>query len=208
MKLLYVLLLLVTLTTSAQSTTFGIKAAINLAQFEGIELIGDYKNTPRISYGGGLFLNQKLTGHSNLQVEVLYSEQGTDLDSYDFPGMTYQLNYVATPLYYRFTFKNEGQFHILLGARPAILVNSKLKITEDDDEMNISTESYFSDNGLDIKVNEFDFALSGGIGIGKPDAAMLNITYSQGIINVFEGADATDNVKNILLQVGFCFAFN
>lgn len=191
----------------AQSTTsFGIKGALNLSEFSGMDLDEGYDNTKRISYAAGIYLNQELSVYSNIQLGVLYSEKGTDLDSEEFPGMLYQLNYLSLPLSYRLHTSPSGNFHILIGVQPSFLLNSKLKITDYETDVTLDLDNYYTEEGADIKVNDFDFSVTGGLGIGLPYSAMLTVTYSYGLMDVFKGADAPSGVRNTVIEVGFCFS--
>lgn len=200
-------LLLFCLFLQAQDrTSFGIKGALNLAEFQGLDMEDGYENTKRISYAAGIYLNQQLSNDSNLQLGVLYSEKGSDLDSNNSPGLLYQLNYVSTPLTYRYHIGSGGSFHLLVGVQPSFLINNKLKITEDDNSVTVDLDTYYADGGADIQVNTFDFAVSGGIGIGLPYSAMLSASYSYGLLDVFKGSDAPKGVRNTVIEVGFCFS--
>lgn len=204
-QLLAVCIFACTMSYGQSNTSFGIKGAVNLGELKDIPLGDKYKNTKRISYATGLFINQKLSPHSNIQIEALYSEMGSDLDHDSDPSYTYQLNYASLPILYRFHFKADGNLHLQLGVVPSYLVNAKLKIEAQDATDVLDLEDYFKDNGTDTEVNPFDFAVTAGLGLGLPHAAVLTVSYSYGLTDVFKGADAPTGIRNTLIQVGFCF---
>lgn len=182
---------------------FGLKAAMNGSGLSAIDFGVSAEQKMRLSFAGGLFFNHELSKKNSLHAEALYSMQGADITRGSDPRMTYRLDYLILPVYYRHHFKENRAFSVQFGLQPSYLMNAQAKIVGGN-EPAIDLNKYFSSRGMNTKVNKWDVGISGGLGFGFGMFSSLTLTYTHGLMDVFEGGHAPSGVKNYLIQFGLC----
>lgn len=182
---------------------FGLKAAMNASGLSTIDFGVSTEQKMRMSFAGGLFFNHELSKKNSIHVEGLYSMQGADITRGSEPRLTYRLDYIALPVYFRHHFKANRSFSVQFGVQPSYLVNSQAKIVGDS-EPAVELKDYFASRGMDMKLNPFDVGISGGFGFGFGMFSALTLTYTHGLMDVFEGSHAPSGVQNYLIQFGLC----
>lgn len=182
---------------------FGPKAAMNGSGLSAIDFGVSTEQKIRMSFAGGLFFNHELSKKNSLHVEALYSMQGAEVTRGSDPRMTYRLEYITLPVYFRHHFKANRSLSIQFGVQPSYLMNSQAKIVGDN-EPAAELKDYFASRGMDMKPNPFDVGISGGFGFGFGIFSALTLTYTYGLMDVFEGSHAPSGVKNYLIQFGLC----
>lgn len=182
---------------------FGLKAAMNGSGLTEIDFGVTTEQKMRLSFAGGLFFNHELSKKNSIHVEALYSMQGADITKGSEPRMTYRMDYIVVPVYYRHHFNERKAFSIQIGLQPSFLMNGRAKIVGGS-ESATDLNDYFTSQGMDMSLNTFDVGISGGFGFGFGMFSTITLTYTQGLMSVFEGSNAPSGVKNYLLQLGFC----
>jgi len=119
---------------TAQEIKFGIKGGGNFATLEG----EDFSSDNLISYHAGVLVEFNLLENFSIQPELLYSSQGTKIDSEDL-----KLDYVSMPVLAKF-----------------YLTSKKLSL-----EVGPQFSFLLSENVQDqFETESFDFAAAGGLG--------------------------------------------
>lgn len=183
---------------------FGLKAGMNMAGLSDLELGADAEQKMRFSFAGGLFFNQEINSKNSIHVEALYSFQGADVRWENQPDEVLRMDYITVPVYFRHHFKENRAFSIQLGVQAAFLANGQVKVTEGTDSESYELNDYFASKGVDMKVKTFDLGVSAGLGFGFGGFSTITLTYTQGLMGAFDGADAPEGAKNYLIQLGLC----
>lgn len=197
---------LFTLGTAAKAqheNHFGFKAAMNGSGLSTIDFGVSTEQKIRMSFAGGLFFNHELTRKNSIHIEALYSMQGADVTRGSDPRMTYRLDYITLPVYFRHHFKENRSFSFQFGLQPAYLMSAQIKIVGGE-EPATDMDDYFTAHGMNMKANKFDVGISGGFGFGFGLFSALTLTYTHGLLDVFGGSGAPSGVKNYLIQFGLC----
>lgn len=192
-----------TVAKAQQENHFGLKAAMNAGGLSTIDFGVTTEQKIRMSFAGGLFFNHELTRKNSIHIEALYSMQGADVTRGSDPRMTYRLDYIALPGYFRHHFKENRSFSVQFGLQPSYLMNARAKIVGES-EAATDLDDYFTAHGMNMKANKFDVGISGGFGFGFGLFSALTLTYTHGLLDVFGGSGAPSGVKNYLIQFGLC----
>ncbi|WP_284651317.1 porin family protein [Flavobacterium terrisoli] len=176
-KAIGLLILLMSVTTmNAQLVKFGLKAGPNFSNLEGDNLNG----STYTSFHFGATLELKLVGNLSLQPEVVYSSQGTKIDSNAFSDINY--NYITVPVLVKFYILSD-RLSLDVGPQFSFLVNEDVS-----DQFEGET---------------FDFGVAGGLGLNVTKHVFLQARYIAGLTEASRNADVTNRV--IQLSVGYKF---
>lgn len=177
MKKAFVLLicLFITYQGISQGLDLGVKAGVNFANITDASGLNN-----RTGFVAGVFVGGKLSEKVGLQGDVLYSQQGAELDLGDF-----NLNYINIPVvvkYYLFKGLNAQ-----IGPQFGLLI---------DDE----TRTVVGEVINDIAVNNFDFSGVLGLGFELPLGLRFEGRYVFGLSDVAKSFDSRNSV--VTLSVG------
>jgi hypothetical protein len=203
LPLFFALFIFVATANAQHENHFGLKAAMNASGLSKIDFGVTTEQKMRMSFAGGLFFNHELSKKNSLHIEGLYSMQGADITRGSEPRLTYRLDYIALPVYFRHHFKENRSFSVQFGVQPSYLMNSQAKIVGGD-EPAADLKDYFASQGMDMALNNFDVGISGGLGFGFGMFSTITLTYTHGLMDVFQGSNAPSGVKNYLIQFGLC----
>jgi hypothetical protein len=196
-------------TTTTRTTTFGIKAGVNLAEFR----VHDYPaaSEPSVnlktSMHGGFFVNAPLgTGGFAVQPELLYSGQGSKMNVPTTVGTVtnrtkyeQDLSYITLPIMLQW--KSAGGFYVETGPQPGYLIRGK-QDGPDNTEMNNK------DN-----FDNFDFAWGAGLGFASRMGLGIGARYNYGLTNTIEDGGGNNSandgpeLKNSVIMIGLSWRF-
>jgi opacity protein-like surface antigen len=161
---------------NAQLFKLGVKAGVNYANFESSTL----QTEAITSYHVGLVGEIKLINAFSLQPEVLYSTQGASYKN-AVEEFKSELGYISVPVLAKI---NLGKtVSIDLGPQFSYLLSKKVDASTD--------------------INEFDFAVAGGLGFKLTENFFLQGRYTLGLTEIDKNADYKNSVGQ--LSVGFMF---
>jgi hypothetical protein len=177
----------------------GVKLGINQADLSNMD--GSSKKT---GLNGGLFVNLKLAGFYQLQVETTYSNQGTTFISSSYATdfndasfsrnekIDFDLKYISIGIANKFFPAKDVGFNFIVGPSIDILVN-------DEDFYDYYTP--------------IDLSFFGGVGYEFSFGLGLEIRYKQGVVDIREDyydyydEDYDDTILNGLIQIGATYKF-
>ena len=175
---------LATITGYSQRVHWGLKAGLNISD---IEANGPAILNSRLGFHGGGLAHIHMSKHFAVQPEVVYSNQGADIDISD---EKYKLGYINVPVMFQYMFNNGVRLQT--GPQAGFLI----KATRDDGE-----------DETDIKDNfkTFDFAWSFGLGYITKSRLGIDARYNLGL------TDFTENpalkYQNRVFQIGLFYQF-
>lgn len=199
-----------TSTTSARTTSFGIKAGVNLAEFR----VHDYPTAGseasvnmKTSMHGGVFVNIPFgTGGLAIQPELLYSGQGSKMNVPTTVGTVttrtkyeQDLSYITLPIMLQW--KSTGGFMLEAGPVPGFLVRGKQDgpgTTEADNKSSF---------------DNFDIAVGAGLGYQSRMGLGIGARYNWGLSNTLEDGGGNNSandgpeLKNSVVQIGLTWTF-
>lgn len=200
-----VTLLTIGFTSQAQEIKYGVKAGLNLADW-GM----DAQNTNvKEGINAGVLAELKFTENFAIQPEVVYSQQGTELEVKYWTGSnvsaketyTSKIDYINIPVvlkYYVF----EG-LNIQAGPQIGFVVSAKDKIEYTGFDGRQDLEFDAKDSYKNV-----DFSILGGLGYDLPLGIFLQARYTYGLSNI-NNDEETDDVKlsnNVIsFSVGYKF---
>lgn len=177
-KAIGLLILLMSVNTmNAQLVKFGLKAGPNFSTLEGDD---DINGSTYTSFHFGAIVELKLLGNLSLQPEVMYSSQGTKIDSDAFDDINY--NYITVPVMAKFYILSD-RLSLEAGPQFSFLVNEDVS-----DQFEGET---------------FDFGVGGGLGLNVTKHFFLQARYVAGLTEASRNADVTNQV--IQFSVGYKF---
>ncbi|PQB04286.1 porin family protein [Aureitalea marina] len=162
-------------TGMAQGLDLGIKAGLNFATLSDAAGLDN-----KTGFVGGVFLGAKFSEKLGIQADLLYSQQGAELDLGSF-----DLDYINIPAVIKYY--PVKAFNIHFGPQFGFLVN--------DDTQVIVNEII-----NDFKVNDFDFSGVVGVGVNLPFGLRLEGRYIFGISEVPSGP-VYNNSRNQTFQL-------
>lgn len=179
-------------TIAGAQTRFGIKAGANLSTFTGKSIYDvDFRN----GFQAGVFAEIKLAEKMFLQLDLMYSEQGSKINytepyDYQYSTLTYdenwKLSYINIPVMFKF-YAYKGLF-VEAGPQLGIFVDGKSKYTSSLQSPELGDFS-ITKSGTEKISNYFkslDFAANLGVGYHITDHVFLNARYSLGLINIYD----------------------
>jgi len=184
---------------------FGAKLGFNATGMIGDDV--DKTSYPKKGFVGGAFVRWDMTPRINLQVELLYTQRGTEslmnnLGLID--TLTIKLDYLEIPVLLRFELPLPGKVkpNFLFG--PAIAFNVSAKTTTDDNSSFYDSEQEI----VNARGTEFSIILGAGIDftLGK-GTLVLDTRYNIGLTKAFEDVDpgteyAEDEIPFIFTDSG------
>lgn len=194
---------------TARSTTFGIKAGVNLAEFRAHNYPSGSEPSVNLktSMHGGFFMNAPLgTGGFAVQPELLYSGQGSKMNVPTTVGTVttrtkyeQDLSYITLPVMLQW--KSAGGFYLETGPAPGYLIRGKQDGPGDTENTN--------KNNFD----NFDLSWGAGLGFASKMGLGIGARYNYGLTNTIEdgGGDNSANdgpeLKNSVIQIGLSWRF-
>jgi hypothetical protein len=176
-------ILIATISTSAQIFKLGIKGGINYANQTGTSILvnsKNYKTEAITNYHIGLLAEVKLGERFSLQPEILYSTQGAKYDAIGVANdFTNDIGYISIPVMAKINLNNT--FSLEFGPQASFLMSKK-------NEVGINSIK----NQKDI-----DFGAAAGLGIKITKGIFVQGRYVLGLSE----ASTTAQVKNSVLQV-------
>jgi hypothetical protein len=190
MKKLFCLATAVTvsvLMVTAQQTSFGIKAGVNVAS-ANVSPNADYNGKVGLHVGGLAHIH--LSEHFALQPELVFSMQGGKRE--DDPGddIKLKLNYINIPLLVQYM--TADGFRLETGPQLGLLTSAK---TEDGDVERDIKDSFSST----------DFSWAFGVGYLFNSGLGVDARYNLGITDVWDASAA--KIKNSVFQFGLFYQF-
>ena len=174
--------------TTTKTSNFGIKGGYNLA---AVSFDEDSETGQRHSFHVGFYGESFFTESIALQVELLYSQQGYEIES-NGGTFTQKLDYINVPL----MFKMYPDNNLFLEVGPQI----GLAISHEE-----TFDSNFNlfDTSQEFEPNSFDWGVNFGGGFKTNSGISLGVRYHLGLGDIYEEG----NPKNRVWQfsVGFDF---
>ncbi len=176
-KVIGLLILLMSVSTmNAQLLKFGLKAGPNFANLEGDGING----STYTSFHFGAIVEFKVAGIVAIQPELLYSSQGTKVNSDAFDDINY--NYITVPVMAKF-YIIPSKLSLDVGPQFAFLINE--------------------DVAEQFEGKSYDFGIAGGLGVDVTKSIFLQARYVLGLTEAATNADVTNRVAQ--LSVGYKF---
>lgn len=158
----------------AQAQTYGIKGGVNFANFTGNDADAFDGIT---SFHVGAIMEFNILDRVTLQPELLYSQQGAEVD-----GDKYKVNYVTLPVMVEFDI--DGSLSLHAGPQFALLASE-------------------SEDVLAAEAENYDFGIAAGLEYEVANGFFIQGRYVWGQKQVFEDSD----VKNSVIQLSLGFYF-
>ncbi|GAA4278791.1 porin family protein [Aquimarina mytili] len=173
-------LLLGTLSSIAQESSYGVRIGANLSSISSDD-IPDNLEDSRFGIVVGFLAEYPINEKWSIQPEFQYSSQGND-------DKTLRVDYLQLPVFIKYYFNDMINIHV--GPQAG------LKIWEWEDN-----------TVLETNFNTFDFAAVGGLGVNITENFFADIRYAYGLSNIIddEGAAISQegNSTNIQLSFGY-----
>lgn len=166
---------------TAQSTSFGLKAGLNVASLETSG--ADFNGKAGLHVGGLAHIH--ISRHLAIQPELMYSMQGGQRNN-----QTVKLNYINIPLLAQYM-ANDG-FRLQTGPQLGMLAAAKSK--SGNVEVDIKD---------DLSTTEFSWVF--GAGYLFPQGWGIDGRFNLGLSNVNDDNNAT--IKNRVFQIGVFYQF-
>ncbi|MDI9257433.1 porin family protein [Flavobacterium sedimenticola] len=163
-------------TVNAQMVKFGLKAGANFSNLEGDNVEG----STYTSFHFGAVLELKLLENLSVQPELLYSSQGTKVNSAAFDDINY--NYITVPVLAKFYLTGK-KLSLEAGPQFSFLVNENVE-----DQFEGET---------------FDFGLAAGLGYNITDHVFVQARYVAGLTEASKNAEVTNRVMQVSLGYRF-----
>ena len=183
---------------SAQSvprTSWGIVAGANFSKLTGDDI--DNVKT-RTGFVGGVTADFHLVNHLGLEIDGLYSQEGTKIDIGDSDG-TLKLDYIRVPVLLRYSFPTHTSVHPFINLGPSLGFKIGCKETAGEDSADCDDIS-----STDVKSFDFAGTVGAGIGfsVGKQELS-VQARFTKGFTKIIEDADAKN--QNFSIMAGFSF---
>jgi|JI8StandDraft_1071087.scaffolds.fasta_scaffold79658_2 opacity protein-like surface antigen len=197
-KLVSLVLLLGSISFSAQEISYGLKAGLNVANFSlSTDEMGDYD--ARMSFHVGAVLEWGITDKFAIQPELLYSSVGAK-DEYTDEDVTIKttaiVDYLSIPVMAKY-YVADG-FSLELGPQLGILLSAKGKYEASFDG---ETES----ETIDMKDNfeSIDFGYAIGLSYSITNNIVGSVRYNLGTKNVIKNSEDKINNSAFQLSLGY-----
>ena len=221
MKRYFLLFASVTLSTLAiaqSKPSFGVKAGISYAGLQG-DAVNSLQNLMDFSNGaittgsrpgifGGGFVNIPVSETVSIEPGVYYAQKGYEMrGSFNIKGAEFlsagakahlNTSYIDVPVVAKV---NVSGLQIFAGPQVSYLADAKLRTTAGALGFN------FVDNTMDAKsqFNQWDVALTGGIGYEMKNGISISAAYDHGLSKVDRGQNFDSYNRAIKVGVGFKF---
>ena len=176
---------------TAQSTQFGVKAGLNIANLKASASGISFSMQSKMGAHGGLFANIPVSTNFRIQPEAVFSMEGSELEIMDEKA-TSSLSYLNIPVMLQYT---ASGFYGETGPQLGLLLAAKDKANGESMD---SKEAYETIN------------LSWGVGAGyrMTNGLGFGARYNFGLSNIAK-TEANDEatVKSNVFQIGLSFTF-
>jgi len=182
--------------TNSGNVKLGIKAGLNVATLTGEDVSDDVKS--RVGFHAGVVAEFKVAPNFSIQPELLYSQQGAKIDTFEESfnvETTLKVNYLNLPVL--------AKYYIIKGlsieAGPQIgyRLSSKMKV----EVPGLGTDE------IDFKdqTKSIDFGLVGGVAYDLPMGVFFQARYNAGLSKINDDNDGS--AKNGVFQVSVGYKF-
>lgn len=180
---------------SAQQSTFGLKAGLNVAT-----LTGDNTDDldPRLGFAGGAFVEIPVTPSFSVQPEVLYTQKGAR-ETDGTTDATIALDYLEVPVLFKYTVP-VTRSGLLLGGYvgPALAFKLNENVEADFGGTTVSEDTDFA------KSTDVGVAFGATVGAG-PFA--VDGRYTLGLTNVVDSDVSDDDARNGVFTISALYRF-
>lgn len=159
--------------SQAQEIKFGFKGGANFSTLQG----DDFKADNLLSYHAGVLVEFNLLENFSIQPELLYSSQGTKINSDDL-----ELNYVSMPVLAKF-YLTSKKLSLEVGPQFSFLLSESVP--------------------EQFRTESFDLAAAGGLGYNISQTFFMQLRYLAGLTEASK--DTTITNRTIQLSVGLRF---
>ena len=184
-KLLFVPLLLISVTMFAQTYQFGLKGGINVSNFTGSSLDNVDKKA-LVGFQGGAFLSLLMGDHFAIQPEAVFSSQGARVSTVN-GDENWRVSYLNIPVELKVRFN--GAFYLEAGPQIGFKLNETVP-----NQSGGSAEDF---------AKNLDFSVNAGLGFHGKSGLGIGARYAVGITKVgnLEDSDFDPNFKNGVAQL-------
>ena len=184
-KLLFVPLLLISVTMFAQTYQFGLKGGINVSNFTGSSLDNVDKKA-LVGFQGGAFLSLLMGDHFAIQPEAVFSSQGARVSTIN-GDENWRVSYLNIPVELKVRFN--GGFYLEAGPQIGFKLNETVP-----NQSGGSAEEF---------AKNLDFSVNAGLGFHGKSGLGIGARYAVGITKVgnLEDSDFDPNFKNGVAQL-------
>ena len=184
-KLLFVPLLLISVTMFAQTYQFGLKGGINVSNFTGSSLDNVDKKA-LVGFQGGAFLSLLMGDHFAIQPEAVFSSQGARVSTIN-GDENWRVSYLNIPVELKVRFN--GGFYLEAGPQIGFKLNETVP-----NQSGGSAEDF---------AKHLDFSVNAGLGFHGKSGLGIGARYAVGITKVgnLEDSDFDPNFKNGVAQL-------
>ena len=183
-KLLFVPLLLISVTMFAQTYQFGLKGGINVSNFTGSSLDNVDKKA-LVGFQGGAFLSLLMGDHFAIQPEAVFSSQGARVSTIN-GDENWRVSYLNIPVELKVRFNG---FYLEAGPQIGFKLNETVP-----NQSGGSAEDF---------AKNLDFSVNAGLGFHGKSGLGIGARYAVGITKVgnLEDSDFDPNFKNGVAQL-------
>ena len=184
-KLLFVPLLLISVTMFAQTYQFGLKGGINVSNFTGSSLDNVDKKA-LVGFQGGAFLSLLMGDHFAIQPEAVFSSQGARVSTIN-GDENWRVSSLNIPVELKVRFN--GGFYLEAGPQIGFKLNETVP-----NQSGGSAEDF---------AKNLDFSVNAGLGFHGKSGLGIGARYAVGITKVgnLEDSDFDPNFKNGVAQL-------
>lgn len=207
-KLFLSLVVIASSFTFAQTVGFGVKGGVNVSNMtnEGQNQTLD-KESSKVGYYAGVFVNLPLGANLSVQPEVLYNNLGQRMDlkfGNETVSVKNNVDYISVPLMAQYNIA-EG-FYLEAGPQFSFLVDQKYKLSgiKDNSIKNLA-EDFLNAGNSKENYKSFDLGLGVGAGFKIYKNIGINARYVVGLTNDSEIKDVT--VRNNAFHAGVFVGF-
>lgn len=180
--------------SNAQEFKFAAKAGLNLATFTGDALT---VIDTRLSFHIGGLVEIPLSEKFSIQPELLYSEKGSNLDTFFSSRIKTRLNYLDIPVM--------AKYHIVNGLSAEIGPVTSILVKADGTSKNGTKD-------ISDFYKTFDFGIGGGVTYRIPMGMFFSLRFTKGLMNINDGEysdsnNSTSKVQNNVFQVSTGYFF-
>ncbi|WP_272023857.1 porin family protein [Olleya namhaensis] len=174
--------------TAKSKSSGGLKGGYNLA---AVQYDGEAETGQRSGFHVGLYGESYITDFAAIQIEVMYSQQGYQIES-DGGTFTQKLNYINLPL----SLKIYPVSTFYLEAGPQIGYAVSHKETYDSNFNLFDTSQQF-------EPNDFDYGVNFGAGFKTETGVSIGVRYHLGLGDIYDDGSPKNRVWQFSLGFGF-----
>jgi hypothetical protein len=190
-KLVFIPLMVISMSLCAQTFQFGLKGGLNISNFTGTTF-ENVDNKALLGFHGGALLSLLFGDNFAIQPEALFSTQGTRVSTID-GNENYRVSYINIPVMFKYRFN--GGFYLEAGPQVGFKINESVPNQQG------GTAEDFARN--------MDFALDAGLGFHGKSGIGVGGRYVLGISKVGRVDDTNFNpsFRNGVAQIFVFFTF-